>query len=330
MEFMLKPALSKPAKQINYKDGILLMGSCFTENIGERMQALKFKLLQNPNGILYDPQSISNALVSYMQKKQYAEEDIFSLNDRWQSWDHHSRFASGNATGCLQSINESQQQANSFLKTADWLIITLGTSFSYRLKETGKPVANCHKAPSALFTRHFMSIDETVSVLDNTLHQLFFFNSGIRIVFTVSPVRHMRDGLEANSRSKARLIEAVQHLRDKFERIDYFPAYELVMDVLRDYRFFEADMLHPTAQAAQYVFEHFIDQFADEETKRMINDLRPILQAKQHRPFDPMSPGHQQFMRQQHENCERLTLQYPGLSLTDELQYFGSVGTNVS
>lgn len=325
MEFMLKPALAKPAKQINYKDGILLMGSCFTENIGERLQGLKFRMLQNPNGILYDPQSIMNALVSYMQKRQYAEEDIFNLNDRWQSWDHHSRFASGSATACLQSINESQRQANGFLKTAGWLIITLGTSFSYRLKETGKPVANCHKAPSAMFTRHLMSIDETVSVLDNTLHQLFFFNPGIRIIFTVSPVRHMRDGLLANSRSKARLIEAAQHLSDKFERIDYFPAYELVMDVLRDYRFFEADMLHPTAQAAQYVFEHFIEQYADEETRRMINDLQPVLQARQHRPFDPLTAKHQQFMRQQYENCVRLKQLYPELQLSEEMQYFGNI-----
>src|SRR6187549_2168152 len=159
MQFQLPIQIKSPEKQINYRDKILLIGSCFTEHIGNSLEELKFSTLQNPNGILFDPRSVCNSLISYIENKQYKKEDLFYLNEVWNSWEHHSRFSNINADECLGTINESQQQAHDFLKTADWLIITLGSSFSYRLtngastasKQTNDGVANCHRAPSQWF-----------------------------------------------------------------------------------------------------------------------------------------------------------------------------------
>jgi len=252
MQFQLPIQIKSPEKQINYRDKILLIGSCFTEHIGNSLSELKFSTLQNPNGILFDPRSVCNSLISYIENKQYKKEDLFYLNEIWNSWEHHSRFSNINADDALKNINESQQQAYIFLKEADWLIITLGSSFSYRLTneailgglQNNNGVANCHRAPSQWFNKHLLTIDETVSLLDTTYHRLKQFNPKLKIIFTISPVRHIRDGVIENNRSKSRLIEAVHHMINKFPGLYYFPAYELVIDVLRDYRFYDIDMVH--------------------------------------------------------------------------------------
>ena len=184
-----------------------------------------------------------------MENRKATENDLFLLNELWQSWQHHSRYSGTDRDEVLARINNTRQQAHAFLKKANWLIITLGTSFSYRLVENQSPVANCHRAPSAWFNKHMMGIEETIVALDTMLYRLFQFNPQINIIFTVSPVRHIRDGITENNRSKARLLEAVHHLVNKFSRLYYFPSYELVIDVLRDYRFYDIDLVHPNYQA---------------------------------------------------------------------------------
>ncbi len=232
MNLMLDVQINSPEQKINYTDPIMLVGSCFTEHIGNNLQELKFETLQNPNGILFDPYSVSSNIISYINNKQYKENDLFYLNELWQSWHHHSVFSNPDKEKCLQVINDSQTKAHQFLKKTKWLIITLGSSFSYRLKENNQPVANCHRAPAQWFNKYLMTIEEINSSLDNCIHQLFQFNRDLRICLTVSPVRHIRDGVIDNNRSKARLIETVHHLVNKFDNIYYFPAYELVIDVL--------------------------------------------------------------------------------------------------
>ena len=321
-EFMLTVPLERPDQQINYQDPILLMGSCFTEHIGDRLSQLKFQTLQNPHGILFDPNSVANSLISYMNQKEYTEKDLVYLNELWQSWDHHSRFSHTDLQTCLDGINRSQQQAHDFLKKANWLIITLGSSYSYRLVSNNYGVANCHRAPGQTFHKHLLGIDETVALLDRCLHQLFIFNPTIKIIFTISPVRHIRDGVVANNRSKARLIEAVQHLVGKFNRLYYFPAYEYVIDVLRDYRFYDIDMVHPNYPATQFVMERFVETFVEETSQQLIPAVNSLITAAKHRSFHPSTQAHQQFLKTQLEKAKQLQLEHPYLDFSTEIAHF--------
>jgi len=309
---------------ISYKDKILLTGSCFTEHIGNYLKDVKFNVLQNPNGILFDPLSVCSSLVSYIHNKQYTKDELFYLNESWHSWQHHSRFSNPDAEICLQNINASQTTAHQFIKDAEWLIITLGSSFSYQLSDSTVHVANCHKAPAQTFVKHLCTIEEVVSALDSTIHQLFHFNNKLKIIFTISPVRHLRDGVVDNNRSKARLIEAVHHLVNKFDRLYYFPAYELVIDVLRDYRFFDIDLAHPNYAATQFVLEKFSESCFDDATKKLTEEIKKIIIAAVHKPFNPQSQQHKQFLKNHFEKTKQLQEQYPHLDFSKELEYFSS------
>jgi len=322
MEFQLPIQIHGLPNPISYKDKLLLVGSCFTEHIGNKLEELKFGVLQNPHGILFDPYSVSESLVSYTNNTKYTGDDLIYLNEVWQSWKHHGRFSHTDKEECLRMINESQERAHRFLKEADWVIITLGSSFSYRLAEGGMPVANCHRAPAQTFRKHMMSIGETNTALDNCIHQLFHFNPRLRILFTVSPVRHIRDGVVENNRSKARLIEVVHHLVNKFDRLFYFPAYELVIDVLRDYRFYDIDMVHPNYPATEFVLEKFRQHYIDEPSQQLMEEVRKIVIARRHKPFQPDTNAHRQFLQNHYNKTRELQERYPFLNFTEEIAYF--------
>ncbi|MBS1916077.1 MAG: GSCFA domain-containing protein [Bacteroidetes bacterium] len=322
MEFMLDITINGPERKIGYQDPVLLTGSCFTEHIGNYLKELKFDILQNPNGILFDPYSVTNNLISYIENKKYTESDLFYLNELWQSWNHHSIFSNTDKDACLNAINESQNNAHHFLQRAKWLIITLGSSFSYRLIDGNIPVANCHRAPAQWFNKHLMTIEETHAALDACIHRIFKFNPGINIVFTVSPVRHIRDGVVENNRSKARLIECVHHLANKFSNIYYFPAYELVIDVLRDYRFYDIDMVHPNYPATEFVLQHFTGSYIDERSQLLMQEVKKIVIAKKHRAFQPATQAHRKFLQAHLEKAKELSDKYPFLDLAEEMQYF--------
>jgi hypothetical protein len=337
MDLMLNLDIKKPVKQIACGNKILLTGSCFTEHIGDALAELKFSVLQNPNGILFDPVSVCSSLVSYTQNRQYTEDDLFQLNEIWHSWQHHSRFSGIDKNASLKAINDSQTQAHEFLKQADWLIITLGSAFSYRLTREAKflqtsdtvkkrdaeePVANCHRAPAQWFHKHLLSIDEIVTQLDNCYHQLIRFNPSLQIIFTVSPVRHIRDGVVDNNRSKARLLESVHHMVNKFDHLYYFPAYELVIDVLRDYRFYDIDLVHPNYMATEFVVEKFAAACITEESRALMQEIKKIAIARRHKPFQPATTAHRQFLKTHFEKTRLLATQYPFLDFTEELAYF--------
>ena len=321
MKLMLDIRIEEPEVKIDYKDGILMVGSCFTEHIGDSLANLKFNVLQNPHGILFDPASTASSIVSYIENRKYAENDLIFLNELWQSWQHHSRFSGRDRDEVLDRINRSQEQAHQFLKNARWLVITLGTSYSYRL-EHDQPVANCHRAPGSWFVKHLMRIDETITALDTCLYRLFQFNKDIKIIFTVSPVRHARDGIVANNRSKARLIEAVHHLTDKFDRLHYFPAYELVIDVLRDYRFYDADLVHPNYQATSIVIEHFMEHYVNEKSRELSKEVEKIVIARKHKAFQPSTEAHKRFLQLHASKTRSLIETHPYLNLKEELEYF--------
>jgi hypothetical protein len=327
MDFMLDIQVPSPPEKITYRDRLLLTGSCFTAHIGNSLADLKFRVLQNPNGILFDPRSVAYSLVSYIQNKQYKQDELFYLNEVWNSWQHHSIFSHTDPVQCLAGINRSQQQAHEFLEQADWLIITLGSSFSYHLVKEQAGVANCHRAPGQWFRKHLMTIEEINTVLDGCLHQLWQFNRKIKVVFTVSPVRHIRDGVTENNRSKARLIEVVHHLVNKFDRIYYFPSYELVIDVLRDYRFYDIDMVHPNYAATEFVLEKFVQHFIDGESQSLMQEIKKIVTARRHKAFQPATNAHRQFLQSHLEKAKALQAQFPFVNLGEEIAYFGKSGT---
>lgn len=337
-ELMLNFKIPKAEKCIRYTDKIAIIGSCFTEHIGNALMDLKFTVLQNPNGILFDPASVAESLVSYTRNQLYTEDDLFLLGEIWNSWHHHSRFSGTDKAQVLNNINASQDQAHLFLAKANWLIITLGSSFSYRLKnnfenrngqqgpesESTKAVANCHRAPAQWFQKYLMPVNEIIACFDNAIHQLFHFNPHLNIIFTISPVRHIRDGVIENNRSKARLIEAVHYLVNKFDQLYYFPSYELVIDVLRDYRFYAEDLAHPNYLATNYVLNEFIEAHFSEETKFLIEEIKKINRARNHHSAHPHTKAHQLFLKTNLEKAESLQQQYPFLNLSEEIAYFST------
>jgi hypothetical protein len=325
MDLMLNLNIPKSPKEINHQHKILSVGSCFTEHIGNALVEYKFDVLQNPNGILFDPMAVCSSLVSYIQQKQYTAEDLFSLNELWHSWNHHSRFSHTDPAQALKQINASQQVAYQFLREADWLIITLGSAFSYKLVEQNlQPVANCHRAPAQWFQKHLSTLDEIIARLDNTIHQLFHFNRKLNIIFTISPVRHIRDGVVDNNRSKARLIEAVHHLVNKFDKLFYFPSYELVIDILRDYRFYAEDMVHPNYLATDFVLEHFTRTYMSDTTLTIIEDLKKLAIARKHRSAHPGTEAHKKFLESYLVKAQTLQEKYPYLKLEQEIDYFSA------
>lgn len=335
MDLILNIDLKRLPKPISYPDKILLVGSCFTEHIGNALEELKFSILQNPNGILFGPDSVCKSLISYVENKRYSETDLFQLNEVWHSWDYHSRFSNVNAREAVRIINESQQSAHEFLKQADWLIITLGSSFSYRLTDLadcsenppsgGRGAANCHRAPANWFTKELLEIDNIKSMLEDCLKKLKQFNPKLKFILTVSPVRHIRDGVVENNRSKARLIEAVHFICSKFESAFYFPAYELVIDVLRDYRFYDIDLVHPNYPATEFVLEKFTEACIDDASQQLMQEIRQIVIARKHRAFQPETKAHQQFLHVHFEKTKELQSKYPFLDLKEEIAYFSQI-----
>lgn len=328
MKFRYEFDIKKLPQPITHQQKLLLIGSCFTENIGEKLDRYKFETLQNPHGILFNPVSVAEALTDYIELAKYTDTDLFCLNQAWHSWKHHSRFSGITPEEALQKMNNSISGAHQFLREADYLLITLGSAWTYVLTgdsanaRPGQVAANNHKAPSAWFQRRLLTTEDVLRVLDNMIHRLFHFNPKLQIIFTISPVRHLREGAVENNRSKAVLIQTIHHLVDKFDRLYYFPAYELVIDDLRDYRFYSEDLVHPNYFATQYVWEKLVDACMDERTKTLIDEIHSINLAYQHKAFHPTSDQHQKFLLSFHQKALRMQESYPFLNLQKEIRYF--------
>jgi len=336
MKFRYEFDIKKLPEPVTHQHTLLLIGSCFTENIAEKLKKYKFSIRENPNGILFNPVSVAEAITGYIENTRLDAEDLFYLNEGWHSWKHHSRYSGLTVEEALSKINASTQAAHRFLQGADYVMITLGSAWIYVLTEkavnarAGAVAANNHKAPADWFYRRLMTVDEVLKSLDNLIHRLFLFNSKLKIIFTISPVRHLREGVIENNRSKAVLIQAVHHLVDKFEKLYYFPAYELVIDDLRDYRFFAEDLVHPNYVATQYVWEKFVKACMSESTKKLMEQIHSVNLAFQHKPFNPGSAQHLAFLRSFCEKTRSLQEQYPYLKFDDELSYFASkAATNI-
>ena len=303
--------------RISHHSPVLCTGSCFTGNIGGKLETYRFPVLINPAGIQYNPASIARTLRRTAEGTPYREEELSFANGLWFSYDHHSSFSSPDKQTCLENINYRLDTASGFLRRAQFLCITFGTAYAYSLRETGLTVSNCHKQPAELFDRRFLGPEEIVELLLHLHAELSLCNPGLRYIFTVSPVRHLKDGFPENQRSKASLLLAVHELCCRLNA-EYFPSYEIVLDDLRDYRFFNEDMVHPNSTAADYIWGHFMQAYMDEETRTICRELDPVLQSLAHRPFNPGSEAHRRFLAALDEKIDVLEEKYPFLDLRQQ------------
>ncbi|MGB0882810.1 MAG: GSCFA domain-containing protein [Vicingaceae bacterium] len=300
---------------ISHKTPVLLIGSCFTESIGGKLEENKFDVFSNPTGIIFNPISVVNTLKRVFENRKFTGNDLKNYNDKWISFEHHGSFSSFNKETCLTEINESIVNANQHLKKSKTIFITLGSAWVYECKGVGV-VANCHKIPNKNFTKRLLSVKEILSAFEQITVELKDFN----VVFTVSPVRHAKDGLHENNLSKATLLLAINNLVEQQANYHYFPAYELVIDELRDYRFFKDDLVHPTEMAVNYVWEKFKSCYFNEDTELLVNEVQKIKQAVNHKPFSFESKEHQQFIQKQIGLMNGLTEKYPFLNFKAEVE----------
>lgn len=327
LKFKLTLASKRAENSIGYRDSLFLIGSCFSENMGAKLNTHLFKVFENPHGILFNPISVAQSLSDCIHNKQYTEADLFQLNEVWNSWQHHSRFSDLSSKEALDKINNSIAKAHTFLKTADHIVITLGSAWVYQLNSqsphaAGLVVANNHKAPATWFDKALMKPDALVLLLNKMVKDLLQFNPHLQIIFTISPVRHLREGLVENNRSKAVLIQAVHEIVDSTENVAYFPSYEYVIDDLRDYRFYAEDLVHPNYAASNYVWEKWVETYMNEETQGIMKQVAELQLAVQHKPFFAGSTQHKEFLQNCIAKSERLLSLYPYLPLNDKVQFF--------
>ena len=283
--------------QINYHSKVALFGSCFSEHMAEKFGYYKFQKFDNPFGILFHPLAIENLIVNAINEKHYTEDDVFFHNEQWHCFEAHSKLSRRSKEDLLNELNTQIEMTNRFLSEASHIVITLGTAWAYRLIETDEFVANCHKVPQKKFLKELLSIDTIFESLAAIVSLLKSINSEVSILFTVSPVRHIKDGFVENTLSKSHLIAAIHQIVEPRQRLFYFPSYELMLDELRDYRFYEDDMLHPTKLAVQYIWERFEQVWISEQVKPVMQEVEQIQKGLEHRPFNSNSEAHQLFLR---------------------------------
>ena len=321
-EFTPKPFTVK----IKHTDNLLLVGSCFTEQIGKKLAANKFKVLENPNGILFNPISIAKAIYTYTDGKTITDNELFYYNELWASREHHTKFSNPDKLIAIKEINESLQAAIDFIKTTDWVLLTLGSAFLYEWKDVDSEnynnvAANCHKIPTDKFNRRLATADELKQVFLKMQAAVLAINPKAKFIYTISPVRHLREGFVENNRSKAILIQTVHELTNE-QNCFYFPAYELIIDDLRDYRFFAEDLVHPNYAATNYVWEKFVLTVVDEASQSIMAAINELNAAMSHKPFNPTSDAHNKFLKIHLGKTKKLAEQYPYINFEKELAYF--------
>lgn len=282
--------------QIDYKKQLFLIGSCFSDNVGERLKNAGFSPMSNPFGTLYNPFSICQNIDRLLQNKSFDESDLVYQNGLWHSFSHHGSFSCPDKKECLQNINKHFFLAQERLLNADFLFLTFGTAWIFRRKANHEVVSNCHKIPAKEFAKEKLSVGEIVERVAQTLLLLKQKNPTIKIVFSVSPIRHLGDGFHANQLSKSTLLLAIDDLCHRSQNVIYFPSYEIVLDDLRDYRYFSDDMAHPSSLAVDYIWGKFSEMFFDESTEQLSLRAEKLKKSLAHRPYNPNSEDYKKFI----------------------------------
>ena len=324
MQFQTQIKIVPFDEKIDHREPILSLGSCFADNIAKRLQRAKFDTTAAPTGILFNPESIARAIERFDRAKEDKSclptiDELQQANGVWYNYDFHSAFSHVDADTALSQMSDAVMRGAEALATAKVVIITFGTAFVYRLSESGEVVANCHKQPQRLFSREMLSVEDIAQRYNPLLQGPL---AGKRVIFTLSPVRHLGDGLEQNSLSKATLRVAIAEIVAKNSNACYFPSYEIMMDELRDYRFYADDMAHPSTLAVEYIWEQFSQTAFSATTLEAIKRIEHIEAAAKHRPFNPESEAHRAFCRKMLAECELLQRELPGVCLEEEKEYF--------
>ncbi|WP_397444509.1 GSCFA domain-containing protein [Polaribacter sp. R77954] len=298
MKLQTKISLEKETRnQIDYHSKLLLIGSCFSENIGNKFDYFKFHSTQNPFGILFHPKAIERFITNVINEKEYTKEDVIYQNERWHCFDAHSSLSSLDKSEILNHLNSAITVTNKKLEEASHIIITLGTAWVYRFIEKDTIVANCHKIPQKKFLKELLTVDEITESLNATTALLKSVNNNINIIFTVSPVRHLKDGFIENTQSKSHLIAGIHQLVNQRNHIHYFPSYEIMMDELRDYRFYTEDMIHPNTTAINYIWAKFVGVWFCNTTLPILKEIDSIQKGISHKPFNENSEQYQLFLQ---------------------------------
>ena len=314
MKLQTQVPLKKAHNQIDYSSQILLLGSCFAENMGRKFDDYKFPFFQNPFGIFFHMLAIENLVEKAVREASYSEADVFFMNERWHCFDAHSDVSDASQEHLIQNLNQGLKSTRDQLSKSTHIIITLGTSWVYRNIKNDSIVANCHKVPQKQFSKVLLSIDEISESLQKTISQIRSVNENAHFIFTVSPIRHLKDGFIENQRSKAHLIAAIHQtisILDLTPYTSYFFSYELMMDELRDYRFYKSDMLHPNDVAVDYIWEKFKNVWISEGCYGVMDQVEAIQKGLQHKPFHADSKEHMEFMKSLNTKITYLQQQYP-------------------
>ncbi len=314
MKLQTQIPLQKQEQQIEYNSKLLLLGSCFAENIGKKFDYFKFQTIQNPFGILFHPKAIETLISHAMGGSPYVEKDVFLHNEQWHCYDAHSKLSDVSKERLLQKLNAGLKNTKKQILEATHIVITLGTAWVYDLAESGKTVANCHKVPQKHFNKKLLTIDAITKSLRMMIDTIQSVNKEASIVFTVSPVRHIKDGFVENTHSKSHLIGAIHStLSSESESKDcsYFPSYEIMLDELRDYRFYKSDMLHPNETAIDYIWERFKEVWIDVKAHKTMDKVETIQKGLAHKPFNPKSEAHLRFFKQLNVKKQELSSQFP-------------------
>lgn len=312
MNFTTKIGISKNPNSIDYNAKILSLGSCFAVNMAEKFDYFKFENTCNPLGILFHPLAIEKLIDFAVSQKQFTKKDIFFHNERWHSFDVHSDLSNSNKDELLLNLNTILESTRLQITESTHVIITYGTSWVYRNIATKEIVANCHKVPQKQFGKELLSVGAIEKSIQNTLDLIQKVNPKATIIFTVSPVRHLKDGFVENQQSKAHLITAIHTaINQQLSTNNYFPSYEIMMDELRDYRFYAEDMIHPSLVAIDYIWQRFSETSISEESLSVMKEVETIQKGLQHRPFNPNSESHQQFLSKLQDKMMQIQKQFP-------------------
>ena len=310
MQFTTKIPIQKFQNPITYGSKIMAFGSCFAENISEKFQYFKFQIITNPFGIIFNPISIEKLINRVVNKIEFTEKDIFFHNDLWHCYEVHSELSNPNKEEFLSILNDLFSSTNQQLNSLTHLTITYGTSWVYRNIESNEIVANCHKVTQKQFTKELLSIETIEKSIQNTIELIQKVNPTCQFIFTISPVRHIKDGFVENTVSKSHLISAL-HSTGNLQPLTYFASYEIMMDELRDYRFYASDMLHPNQVAIDYIWERFSENYISDESQKIMEEVESIQKSLSHRPFNPNSESHQKFLANLNKKINILTSNYP-------------------
>lgn len=321
MDFRTQVIIPKSNFSIDHSTRMMLLGSCFSENIGGKLTGNKFQVKVNPFGIVYNPFSVATVVKRLLSNKNFDESDLVFHNDIYQSFLHHGAFSHPDKNKCLQNISESFNDAADFILKTDVFLITFGTAYVYKLKSTGEVVGNCHKFPSDTFTRERLTVEEIVEKWCEIISLILKHNPSTKFIFTVSPIRHWKDGAHENQISKSILHLAIDKLNKKFEdALTYFHAYEILLDELRDYRFFNEDMMHPSPVAIDYIWQRFCETFFSKSTIDITTEWQQLKRALNHKPLNEGTESHHKFLKQTLHKLTVFQNNYPQVDCDREIE----------